>query len=115
VTAIDRWLDARQPPPPPSLFAALVDAVAAADPPDGPVSHRLALTGLRLLERVAGSPSTRAHALDLLTADALLTYACEAALEEPGGEGAGRDPVDLLLETLASRTFAHMFETGTAQ
>lgn len=113
-----RWLDARRPPAPPSLRAAMLEAVAAldADPAEAdrpaspesgarPVSGRLATAGLRALERVATLPSTRANALDILAADALLTYACEAALEEEG-DADGIDPVDRVLASLDLAAFA---------
>ena len=38
--------------------------------------------GLEVLREVIAAPSGRERAMDLLTADALLTYACEAAAEE---------------------------------
>ncbi|HEY6807534.1 MAG TPA: hypothetical protein VI160_02005 [Gemmatimonadales bacterium] len=77
--ALSHWLDARRPAPPPALRAHL-DAALAADPgPDAPLADQLATLGRRLLERVAEAPGQpRAQALDLLAADALVTYAFEA-------------------------------------
>jgi hypothetical protein len=69
----------------------------------GPVSFRVLLRpALRALERARLNPGrVRRSAFDLLGADALLTYACEAALESP-------DPAlafdELLSETAADRS-----------
>ena len=94
------WLETRRPAPPdvlrPSLAAAVTDA-------DLPLPDHLALLGQRLLARVAGRPAGgRELALDLLAADAFVTYAFEAqaeadvaglaALAGRVGEGAAREP-----------------------
>jgi hypothetical protein len=73
------WLEARRPAPPevlrPSLAAAVTDA-------DLPLPDHLALLGRRLLARVADQPTGgRELALDLLAADAFVTYAFEAQAE----------------------------------
>lgn len=71
-----RWLDARRPVAPDAL-AMRLHALADASPLALP--DHLAALGLALLRRVsAGSGHGRALALDLLTADALVTYAFEA-------------------------------------
>jgi hypothetical protein len=105
-TDLDRWLDDRRPAPPPSLRRALESAVtrwaseadasvaepahgAAAGLAAGRVAERLADAGLAVLGRIAAEPSTRGAALDLLAADALLTYACEAAAEAEAHGDAG--------------------------
>ena len=54
--------------------------LAATDPGD-PLPWRLAAGALRALQAVVARPSERDTALTLLAADALLTYACEAAAE----------------------------------
>jgi hypothetical protein len=106
------WLDARRPEPPPSLRAALHQAVREGDPGTGTVARRLAAAALRALGQVVGLPSTRAHALRLLAADALFTYACEAALEA----GAGDDPeaIDRLLSDLDPRRFGDLLQERRA-
>lgn len=79
------WLDARAPQPPAALGArlrALLGDALARDVGDAPdlllaAGERLVATLLR-----AGS-TTRESALDLLAADALVTYAFEAASEAP--------------------------------
>ena len=74
------WLGAHEGGVPPALAAHLRDAVRIAD---GPVADLLA-AGERLLRRaIAATPMTRAQALDVLGADALVTCAFEAAADDP--------------------------------
>ncbi len=77
------WLEARRPAPPEALrthlAAALVDA-------DLPLPDHLARLGQQALARVAGRPDGgRELALDLLAADAFVTYAFEAQAETDTG------------------------------
>ncbi len=75
------WLDARRPAPPAALRARLEAALAGGDVLLALPAH-LAAVGRRLLERVAARPQGgRELALDLLAADALITYAFEAQAE----------------------------------
>ena len=82
------WLDSRRPAPPPTLRAHLDRRV----PPTstggrgGALPDHLAAAGRDLLERVLSHPAAgRDLALDLLAADALVTYAFEAQAEaDPG-------------------------------
>lgn len=108
MSVVEHWLDARQPAPPPSLRAAIDAALRASAPgaPDAPVHDRLAEAGLEALGRVARKPSERSTAAELLAADALLTYACEAAAE------AGPDAVDALTGRLDAERFAGLLEEG---
>jgi len=71
------WLSRREPAPPPALAAALLDATA-----DRPVPEALVAGALARLQRVLASAGDRTAAADLLVADSLLTYACEAAAEQ---------------------------------
>ena len=85
------WLDARTPPPPPRLAQRMSEAVAECAGGGSPgaatssIPELLTMAAAKLLERTtsrsASSPA-RASALDLLAADALLTYALEAAAED---------------------------------
>jgi hypothetical protein len=77
------WLETRQPAPPLALRAHLEAAVTDADaPPDLALPDRLARLGRALLGRVTARPTGgRELALDLLAADALVTYAFEAQAE----------------------------------
>jgi hypothetical protein len=83
------WLDARRPAPPPTLRAHLDRRV----PPvpggigEAALPDHLAAAGRDLLDRVLSRPAAgRELALDLLAADALVTYAFEAQAEQdPGG------------------------------
>jgi hypothetical protein len=77
------WLDTRRPAPPAALRARLAASVTDADL--GLPAH-LAELGRGLLERVAARPQGgRELALDLLAADAFVTYAFEAQAEEAVG------------------------------
>ena len=73
------WLDTRRPVPPAALRTHLEAAVTdAADP----LPDHLAALGRALLARVAATPAGgRELALDLLAADAFVTYAFEAQAE----------------------------------
>jgi hypothetical protein len=80
------WLAARRPPPPDDLAAALT----LADGPGG-LAERLEREGARRLDVArAHLGRVRASAFRLLEADALITYACEAALESENPEDAFR-------------------------
>ncbi len=73
------WLEARRPAPPEALRACL--AAAATDAETAFPEH-LADLGRRALARVVTRPEGgRELALDLLTADAFITYAFEAQAE----------------------------------
>jgi hypothetical protein len=77
------WLEARRPAPPEALFTHLAAALADADLrlPD-----HLAQLGQQALARVARRPQGgRELALDLLAADAFVTYAFEAQAEADAG------------------------------
>jgi len=77
------WLAARRPVPPAALRASLEAVVADAEL-SSPVAlpDQLALLGRRVLGRVADRPGGgRELAVDLLAADAFITYAFEAQAE----------------------------------
>lgn len=79
MTALRDWLDARRPAVPDGLKEWL--AVEG----DLPASvARLADMGVAVLERAGVRRQLDRHAaFQLLAADAFLTYACEAAVDEP--------------------------------
>ncbi len=84
-TPAGQWVAAHAEQPPAALRARL-DAILNADgePTDAAVSPALLDAGHALLSTILGSGSTqRDAALDLLTADALVTYAFEAAADDP--------------------------------
>jgi hypothetical protein len=77
------WLGTRRPAPPPALRAQIEQAVTNARLP---LPAHLADVGRRLLDKVASRPTGgRELALDLLAADAFITYAFEAQAEEDVG------------------------------
>jgi hypothetical protein len=91
------WLDARAEPLPPALRARLAEALAEVAPPPAHAGHAAPVTprGIHETLLVAGEAmlarllnhnrTTREAALDLLAADALVTYAFEAAAEDGVG------------------------------
>ena len=85
------WLSSRRPSPPPELSEALnVDAE------EGALHVRLSRAAVARLEQARANPGRdRASAFPLLAADALLTYACEAALERPDADEALLSLLDL--------------------
>ena len=88
------WLDSRTPAPPERLARRMETALAeSADNGSGTISERLTLAAFAILSHLghdetrrpdASTPGDRisAAALDLLAADALVTYAAEAAAED---------------------------------
>jgi hypothetical protein len=87
---LEGWLAARGEAAPASLRPRLFAAVAAVQPPDaGSLADRSCRAGETLLAKllVEGCAS-RSAAPDLLSADALVTYAFEAAAEDEGESAA---------------------------
>jgi hypothetical protein len=73
------WLSSRRPPAPESLASHLAALVSE---PRATIPETLAAAGAELMSRVAAAPAGgRELALDLLAADALITYAFEAQAE----------------------------------
>ncbi len=73
------WLDARPEAPPADLRQRMAEALAGVTAETVPGA--LAEGALSCLQATIAAPQERATALDLLAADALLTYALEAAAE----------------------------------
>lgn len=85
MTPAGEWVAAHGEQPPAALRARL-DAILIGGAAGGhaPVSDALLHAGQSLLATILGSGCTqRDAALDLLTADALVTYAFEAAADDP--------------------------------
>jgi hypothetical protein len=85
VTTIGQWLDARRPLPPPVLAARLRELLGPDVRRDaGEAADVCLAAGEALLARLLrADPSSRDTALSLLAADALVTYAFEAAAATP--------------------------------
>ena len=78
-----RWLSARRPPAPALLSERLVAALGSVLPvPDRTDDLLLGAGELLLAQLLRGGCASRAAAHDLLTVDALVTYAFEASIEE---------------------------------
>lgn len=73
------WLERREPRAPEPLFARMAEALSGRAEADVP--EALAGAALACLRAAVEGGRDRAAAWDLLAADALLTYACEAAAE----------------------------------
>ena len=79
-----RWLAERQPAPPTALAGRLAVVLGRLDDAEADVPDAMLATAERLLGELLREGSlTRDAALDLLTVDALVTYAFEAASEQP--------------------------------
>jgi len=85
VTTVGAWLAAVQPAPPPALAARLAvllqpyQTLSATHVPESCLA-----AGEHLLDALlASGATTRGTALDLLAVDALVTYAFQAAADEP--------------------------------
>jgi hypothetical protein len=82
---VREWLAHRTPVPPPALRARLDEALGESDAAADDVAEACLRTAERLIETLLrGECTSRESALDLLTADALVTYAFEAAGASPG-------------------------------
>ena len=87
---LDNWLAGRNPEPHPRLLARMRDAARQVENADSSVADLARAASVRLLQAVLDSPPSErggSTALDLLAADALMTYSCEAACEEPATLG----------------------------
>lgn len=107
-TPAGAWVAAHAEQPPHALRERL-DAMLNAESaePAMPVSPALFEAGRTLLSDILVHGSTqRAAALDLLTADALVTYAFEAAADEPALLGArAADAMRAIAALVDARTF----------
>jgi hypothetical protein len=78
------WLASRTPAPSRELADRIGQLAAPVSAEPGGVADRCLLAAERALERLLSTPAdTRDAALDLLAIDALVTYAFEAASDEP--------------------------------
>ena len=82
MSEIERWLAARRPGPPDELAGTLCDSLGGVREIGGPRAEALSEAGReRLKEARSHLGRVRESAFHLLAADALVTYACEAAME----------------------------------
>lgn len=102
------WLSNRVEGAPVQLRASMTAAVVDTDAESKtlPIAEQLALAASACLARALRAPAARSSALDLLTADALMTHACEAAAESAEGviTFARRWQAERFEQLLASRT-----------
>jgi hypothetical protein len=78
------WLADREPSPP-RVLRERIEALALSVPDgkDGPAAALVTAAELALMRLASCAPDDRATALDLLAADALVTYAFELASQAP--------------------------------
>ena len=82
MSELERWLEARRPRPPDELAGTLCDSLGVVSDVGGPRVGALSEAGRAHLEEARSHLGrVRESAFHLLAADALITYACEAALE----------------------------------
>lgn len=99
MSSVRGWMTGQRPAPPPELAARMADAVEGEAAGRDDVASVLAERGVAGLDEARRAPGrVRESAYRLLTADALLTYACLAALDAP-------DPRPFL-EELVGRTIS---------
>lgn len=90
---LQAWLDARLPNAPDALRKRIAELVAEHPEWEAiPRQHALlAASAILMKDVLAAAPKDRDAALDLLAGDACVTYAFEAAADEPDGLGALAD------------------------
>ena len=105
MTTVAQWLGGREPAPPEALLLRLREALGHdAERDAGDAADACLAAGERLLAKVLREgDASRDHALDLLAADALVTYAFEAASSRPAA-----------LPALAAEAMARMSSLGGA-
>jgi hypothetical protein len=102
----ERWLAGRIDHAPPQLREAMLAAVADIEA-DLELHDRLAEAAARCLQRAVRAQIHRECALDLLTADALLTHAAEAAAE------AGSDTLAAFAAEWNAQRFDSILQSAT--
>lgn len=100
------WVQERRPGAPLSLAAAIDRVLVTTPAGEGRLPEQLAGAGLSALRTVVSGPPGRASASTLLAADALLTYACEAAAAE------GTAALERLTDGLGLDRFSALLREG---
>ena len=102
---VGAWLSERAPAPPERLSASILAALGErVDAPRGELAAQCIDAAEALLRDLVARPTTgRDSALDLLTVDALVTYAFEAAADDPATLDARAREAARRLAAVASR------------
>ncbi len=94
MSEVDRWLAARRPASPRELAVVLHEELSAIEERAVVTADAMSEVARACLQRARSrSGRTREAAFALLTADALVTYACEVALESDDPDAALLDIV----------------------
>ncbi|MGQ0561329.1 MAG: hypothetical protein ACT443_05590 [Gemmatimonadota bacterium] len=101
----ERWLSARIEQAPAQLRQRMLAALAEV-PPELATHDRLAEAAFACLQRATRGSGRREDALQLLTADALLTHACEAAAE------AGSETLAAFANALSAQRFEQLLHSS---
>src|SRR5437868_194545 len=97
---VEKWLDAHAGAAPPSLRSKMTEAVRGAT--EDSVPDALVGAAFSQLAHMLQNPRPRSAAFELLSADALLTYAFEAAAEQ------GSAAVARLADSLSPERFTQL-------
>jgi hypothetical protein len=82
--SLEDWLRVRQPPAPPALGQRVAELARLAGPGGAPIPEQcLAVAEGALRALLSEGSDSRDRALDLLAVDAIVTFAFEAAADEP--------------------------------
>ena len=98
------WLESREAAPP-ALHERMIHWAAAADAEEAQLG--LGQAALAALQRALELGPARAAALELLAADALVTYACEAAA------GIGSAALEEILDAVGPAAFARLLDDAS--
>jgi hypothetical protein len=115
---IGEWLATRTPPPPPALLTRVREALGAASDDEATLAADRCLDAAErvVAELLRQGRTGRESAADLLAADALVTYAFEAACEDPANlEQRARHAMNRLARLGAIRQAARPHGVGAGR
>ena len=103
---VREWVAARTPSAPPALRERVASRLGeSGGAPDAEAAERCGAAGVRLVDSLISSDcSARENAIDLLAADALVTYAIERAAETSADFAADMDAMVARVASIAARS-----------
>lgn len=102
---LDQWLASRTPPAPPELAEHLAKHARAIATPADPTDTLMDAGDSAFARVLASGGASRNAAIDLLSADAFVTYAFEAAADDPATLPARADEA---MRRISARAVAHL-------